>query len=168
MTITDFLNRLNGVRSRAQGKWSSRCPSHADKSPSLSIRKVDGKTLLYCFAGCTPEEIVGALGLKLKDLFTDTPVHPGQRPTPKPQKLDLSAVAFRFEMAALDRRVRADAVLNAVARFSSAAITDVERDRLMNAVARAYADRERAQFFETVADGLRMKAFHKREDLHAA
>lgn len=168
MTLTDLLNRFDGVRSRGTGRWSARCPAHRDKSPSLSIREADGKTLLHCFAGCTPGEIVGALGLNLKDLFTDNAISHGQRPTPKPQKLDLSAVAFRFEIAALDRRLRADAVLNAVTKFANVAITDVERDRLMNVVARAYAYRDRAEFLEAVADDFKVKAFHEREEHHAA
>lgn len=168
MTITDLLNRLDGVRSRAHGKWSARCPAHPDKSPSLSIREVDGKVLLHCFGGCTPEEIVGALGLDLKDLFTDSPTPHGQRLTPKPQKLDLFDVAFRFEMAALDRRLRAERVLTAVAGFNGDELSDSQRDRLMKAIARAFEDQDRAEFLETVADDFRMKAFHERTEQHAA
>lgn len=168
MTITDLLNRLDGVRSRGSGRWSARCPAHADKSPSLSIREVDGKTLLHCFAGCTPEEIVGELGLDLKDLFTDSPTPRGQRPTPKPQKLDMVDVAFRFELAALDRRLRAERVLKAVAGFDSDELSDSQRDRLMKAIVRVYEDQDRAEFLETVADEFRMKAFHERTERHAA
>lgn len=168
MTSTSFLSQLHGVRSRAHGKWSACCPAHADKSPSLSIREVDGKVLFHCFAGCQPEEIVGALGLEMRDLFTDTPTCRGQRPAPKPQKLDLVDVAFRFEMAALDRRLRAERVLTAVAGFNTDALSDSRRDRLMKAIARAYDDQERAEFLETVADDFRMKAFHERTEQHAA
>lgn len=49
------------------------CPAHEDNNPSLSITyKRDGdkaKTLLNCFAGCTVDSIVAALGLKESDLF---------------------------------------------------------------------------------------------------
>ncbi len=168
MTITDLLSRLDGVRSRAHGKWSARCPAHPDKSPSLSIREVDGKVLLHCFGGCTPEEIVGALGLDLKDLFTDSPTPHGQRPIAKLQKLDLVDVAFRFEMAALDRRLRAEWTLKAVENFNGDNLSDEDRDRLMKVVARAYADRDQAEFLETVADDFRLKAFHERTNRHAA
>lgn len=49
------------------------CPAHEDNNPSLSVTyKRDGdkaKTLLNCFAGCTVDSIVAALGLKESDLF---------------------------------------------------------------------------------------------------
>jgi hypothetical protein len=122
---------------------------------------------LYCFSLCRTEQIVEAIGLELKDLFTNTSSHCGQRPTPKPQKLDLLAEAHRFELAALDRRLRADAILQAVAKTSNVQITEVQRDRLMNVVADAYVDRDRAEFLETVADSYRVKAFHERTQHHA-
>lgn len=168
MTVPDFLSRLDGVRARGPGQWSARCPAHPDKSPSLSIRESGTKLLIRCWAGCETPQIVEALGLALKDLFTDAPLSHGQRPTPKPQKLDLVAVAFRFELAALDRRLRADAVLQAVATFNGDALSEEDRDRLMNSVASAYQDRERAEFLESVADGFRWKAYAERAKDHAA
>lgn len=168
MTMEAFLACLEGVSSRGSDQYIARCPAHGDKSPSLSIREVDGKVLLHCFAGCTPEEIVGALGLSLKDLFANSPTPRGQRPTPKVQKLDLFDVAFRFEMAALDRRLRAERVLKAVANSNSDDLSNSQRDRLMKAIARAYDDLDRAEFLETVADDFRMKAFHERTERHAA
>lgn len=168
MRAADFLLRLEGARSRGSDRWSARCPAHPDKSPSLSIRETGSRILLHDFGGCEPEQIVAALGLELKDLFTDTPVHPGQRSTSKPQKFDIVAQTFRFELAAHDRRLRADAVLQAVADFNSAELSDQQRDRLMNAVARAYADQDRAEFLEAVADDLRLKALYERTKRHAA
>ncbi len=168
MTIANFLNRLECVRTRASSRWLARCPAHLDRNPSLSICEAGSKILLRCFAACETSQILAALGLELKDLFTDTPVHPGQRPTPKSQRPDLVAVVFRFELAALDRRLRADAVLKAVADFNGNDLSDEDRDRIINVVARAYADVDRAKFLETVADDFRMKAFHERTDRHAA
>lgn len=40
------------------------CPSHDDKSPSLSISKTEHFIQLNCFAGCTYKEIVAATGMK--------------------------------------------------------------------------------------------------------
>lgn len=165
MTLQALLDRLDGVRSRGTGRYTSKCPAHADKSPSLSIQERGTRILFHCFGGCEPKQIVAALGLELKDLFTDTPTSRGQRPSPTSQKLDLAVLAHHFEMAALDRRLRADAVLNAVATFNSAELSDSQRDRLMNAVALAFEDRERAEFLETVADGWRLK---KERKTHAA
>ena len=43
------------------------CPSHDDKSPSLSISKTEHFIQLNCFAGCTYKEIVAATGMKKTD-----------------------------------------------------------------------------------------------------
>lgn len=71
MTIDDLLPRLESVRQRGSGRWSARCPGHADKSPSLSISEGDKGLLLRCWAGCTVAEICGGLGLSQRDLFYD-------------------------------------------------------------------------------------------------
>lgn len=64
------LPRLEGVKTRGRHQWSARCPAHDDKSPSLSIREADdGRLLLHCFGGCSPHDVVGALGIELGDLF---------------------------------------------------------------------------------------------------
>lgn len=69
-TTADFLARLEGVRRTGQGRWIAKCPSHEDRSPSLSVRECDdGRTLLCCFAGCEAGEVAGALGFTLRDLF---------------------------------------------------------------------------------------------------
>ncbi len=50
--------------------------AHSDKRPSLSVNNgEDGRVLLKCFAGCTVQEIVGTLGLEMKDLFHDNGNH---------------------------------------------------------------------------------------------
>lgn len=70
MSADAILDRLTGVRQITPGKWLARCPAHDDGRPSLSIlEKVDGQVLLYCFAGCSADEIVGAVGLEMRDLF---------------------------------------------------------------------------------------------------
>ena len=42
---------------------TSLCPSHDDKSPSLSLSKTQQSILMKCHAGCTYYEIVNALGM---------------------------------------------------------------------------------------------------------
>lgn len=75
MQLEDVLRRLNGVK-RSGGGYSARCPAHEDKNASLSVKQGDnGGIVLHCHAGCTPEQVVGALGLSMKDLFPD-----GDRP----------------------------------------------------------------------------------------
>lgn len=70
MIAEDLLARLERVRKSGPRSWSARCPSHADKGPSLRVTDTDdGKILIHCFAGCSPAEIVGAIGVNLSDLF---------------------------------------------------------------------------------------------------
>ena len=55
----------------------ARCPAHEDRHASLSIGEGHGgRILLKCFAGCTPREVVAALGLTMSDLFADTRTTP--------------------------------------------------------------------------------------------
>lgn len=70
--VACFLDRLDRVRQVGPGRWTARCPSHDDKSPSLSIRETDdGTILIKCFAGCGAADVVAAVGMTLADLFPD-------------------------------------------------------------------------------------------------
>lgn len=170
MTASEFLSRLDGVRPRGVGKWSARCPTHQDHSPSLSIGEGADRILLHCFALCENRDIVAALGLTMADLFFDTTSIHRKRATTKPMRTDDAALAFRFELAALDRRLRAERVVQAVNSISINELPDNDLDRLVDAAARAYADIERAELLEDVVDGLRAKAFARKEETgsHAA
>lgn len=67
--VQRLLDRLERVHKNGAG-WSARCPSHDDKSPSLSINVTDeGKLLLKCFGGCSFEQILAALQLESRDLW---------------------------------------------------------------------------------------------------
>ena len=74
--INRLLSRIDGVRETAPDQYAARCPSHDDKSPSLSVRAVDDRVLVHCFSGCDAEEIMAAVGLSLSDLF-DKPLERG-------------------------------------------------------------------------------------------
>lgn len=52
-------------------KAQCRCPAHDDKHASLTITKGRKCTLFYCHAGCSVDEILGAVGLEKKDTFYD-------------------------------------------------------------------------------------------------
>lgn len=72
MSIDDFLGRLENVTSDGKGGWMACCPAHDDHNPSMHVNLgSDGRILVKCFTGCSTEEIVGALGLKLADLMVD-------------------------------------------------------------------------------------------------
>ena len=68
--IDDLLCRLDKVRKTGPGRWIACCPAHDDKSPSLSIRELeDGRVLLHCHCGCSPADVLAAVGLEFADLF---------------------------------------------------------------------------------------------------
>lgn len=70
MSVEKLLSRLDGVKISGKDRWMARCPSHTDKSPSLSVRTVgDGKILCHCFAGCDVGQVLNAVGLSTNDLF---------------------------------------------------------------------------------------------------
>ena len=52
----------------------ARCPSHDDRTASLSIAVGDnGSVLLNCHAGCATCDVLSAVGLKMSDLWPDQP-----------------------------------------------------------------------------------------------
>jgi len=72
--LADFENVLDrlSVASRNGEKAMCFCPAHDDhNSPSLSIKADNGRLLLYCFAGCQPEDVISEIGLKMNDLFVE-------------------------------------------------------------------------------------------------
>lgn len=72
MNIEELLPLLKNV-SGSDNQYSACCPAHDDKHASLSVSKADGgRILLCCHAGCTAENIVAALGLKMSDLFSNS------------------------------------------------------------------------------------------------
>jgi hypothetical protein len=80
MTFDDFLSRFDKKQKSGAG-WMVRCPAHADRTPSLSVKKTGhGYILLHCFAGCKTKEIVSSCGLTLADLspFADVDLPPGR------------------------------------------------------------------------------------------
>jgi hypothetical protein len=69
-----LLERLQAVKARAAGHWQARCPAHADLTPSLSVSEGDdGRALVHCHAGCSPEAICAAVSLASRDLFPARP-----------------------------------------------------------------------------------------------
>jgi putative DNA primase/helicase len=63
-----LLERLQGAKQTAAGRWIARCPAHEDRTPSLSIRDAGGTVLLFCHAGCDAESVLAAVNLGWADL----------------------------------------------------------------------------------------------------
>lgn len=68
MNIDNLLTHFTGVKPCGEG-YRAICPAHDDKISSLSINMGDDKVLLHCHAQCPPEAVLGAVGLKMSDLY---------------------------------------------------------------------------------------------------
>jgi hypothetical protein len=48
------------------------CPAHDDNKASLSVSEAeDRRALVHCHAGCETEDVLEAIGLRVRDLFPD-------------------------------------------------------------------------------------------------
>jgi putative DNA primase/helicase len=66
--FNEVISRLDEVSGRGDER-TARCPAHDDNRPSLSVARGDEHPVVFnCFAGCTTEEIVSALGLDWSDV----------------------------------------------------------------------------------------------------
>jgi hypothetical protein len=132
--IGDLLNKLEKVKG-SKGRWVACCPAHLDRSPSLAITETDdGRILLKCFAGCSAQQVVEAVGMDLTDLF------------PNDNNLDrLKAnhinkpVRRPFYASDLLKIIQFEALLTSVAAFDLSEgrqVSEVDRKRLKTAVSR--------------------------------
>lgn len=76
------------------GSWSGyramcRCPSHADATPSLSLRQGDRGILVHCFAGCEAVDV-------LRDLKVNVPGKRYKFNEDPSRAFDSSAIARRI------------------------------------------------------------------------
>lgn len=93
-----FLSKFQSVK-RAGGGYMVKCPCHDDKTASLSVGMGEKGIVLKCMAGCDTGDIIRALGLTWRDLYTDEAqrtwavAHPsgGAKPQPKAQNAPKAA-----------------------------------------------------------------------------
>jgi hypothetical protein len=138
--IDVILDRLASYRVRPNGtdRWRACCPGHAGSNPSaLSIGVgAEGQVLLRCWHGCEVDQVVGAMGLELADLFPPRDSSAG-RPTRRRlltngQALDL----LESEMTL--------AVVCAADLARGEPLDEAMRDRLVQAAARVTMLRQEA------------------------
>lgn len=89
MQIDEILSRFHNVKRTGDRQYIACCPAHDDAKQSLSIGAGGGKILLNCFAGCDTRDIVAAVGLNMKDLYTD---HSGSTYTPPARLVYISVI----------------------------------------------------------------------------
>lgn len=96
MSRDSLLSVLEGIKRTGQGKWLAKCPSHEDRTASLSIRELDDhRVLVHCFAGCSIEEVLGAVGLTFEALYPEKEIEHGKpERRPFPAADILRAIAF--------------------------------------------------------------------------
>lgn len=131
MIADKLLNQLTKVKRTGQESWIACCPAHADKNPSMTItEKDDGRVLVHCFAGCSVDSILGAVGLTFDDLYPERLADP-YAPT-KPERMPFNP---RDVLAAIST----ESLIVALAGSSIAngeSLNDVDRKRLVLAVGR--------------------------------
>lgn len=102
-----LLSKLPDQKRNGQG-WQARCPAHDDRRPSLSIAEGDdGRALVNCHAGCGPQAIAKALGLKLSDLMPADDGKARRKPArlAKDRQPDKSFATASDAVRALERRL---------------------------------------------------------------
>ena len=110
MSADTLLSRLDGVKRKGVNRWLVLCPAHSDKHPSLAIHKLyDGRVLVHCFAGCSTEEVLHAVGLEFDALFPERAIgdHIPRERHPFNSSDVLAALNFEINVASiiLDRMV---------------------------------------------------------------
>lgn len=147
MTIENFLDLFDRPRRSGRG-WFTKCPGHADRSPSLSIAEGDGgKILLKCFAGCTAKEITAALGLTSAALFDGTS-------SPEVRRQAVEAKARRRRSAEIEGR-RSVVRLRAECLIESAHGVDIGgwSQEKLNAALNVLGDAQDTLFAEKIENG---------------
>ncbi len=128
MSVDSLLARLDGVRQTGPGRWIARCPAHADKRASLSIRELeDGRILVHDFAQCSVHEVLAAAGLDMTDLFPEREIQHG-----RPERRPFPAADI-LRCLAFEGLVVASA---GAAMLAGEPLSGVDRERLMLAVSR--------------------------------
>jgi hypothetical protein len=71
--IEDFISRMHGVKKTGNNRWICKCPSHQDKTASLSVsQEEDGRILINCFAGCDTYSILRSAGMDWQDVMPES------------------------------------------------------------------------------------------------
>lgn len=159
MKAEELLSRLDGVRPTRRG-YMARCPAHDDRHPSLSISDGDKGVLIKCWAGCEVSAVVSAIGLRFTDLFYDAVPVLGRRVERKGTAIDRVALAFNYEMMALDYQLRSSSFFRQAEGIDIHGLAENDLDRLIDQVGAAHFNVESARRLERIADFLRLTAFN--------
>jgi hypothetical protein len=147
VTADVFADLVQAQRTSV-GRWQARCPAHSpDKHPSLAISQGHSGVLLRCWAGCTTDAVVTALGLTLRDLFNDADTTPAERAKAAQQRQAHDAQAKALHHAAIERNrelLRLECLRDALGGLLARSPDDVEIARLFHGVLDRLHDAEAA------------------------
>lgn len=74
MTAAELAKLIPDLREVKPGKYEGPCPLHGGKSGrGFLMTQFEGSVGVLCRGGCNTEEVLAAVGLKLRDLFSDGP-----------------------------------------------------------------------------------------------
>ena len=137
MSADTLLSRLEGVKHTGNGRWIARCPAHDDKRPSLAIRELDdSRVLAHCFAQCSIEQILAAVGLDYDALFPERVLD--HRVRRERRSFNAHDVLECLSTEALIVALAASDIVN------GKPISDADKDRVMLAASRLSAAAEMA------------------------
>ena len=168
MSVDEFLAMCSGVRRAGVNGFMARCPAHADKNPSLSVREGERGLLVKCWSGCMLENICISLGITVRDLFYDA-IDADQPKQPLPQRhssdqpFDWRSVTNELFFHADGFWLRGDKVLNAARGLDVTNWTEEELNQAMEAVSEAYANIALATRLEDLAFDLRCEELTKEQ-----
>jgi hypothetical protein len=70
MSAATLLDRLDRPKQTRSGNWIAGCPCcQSRRGRPISVRDLGGRILLHAFCGCRTEDVLGAIGLQMSDLF---------------------------------------------------------------------------------------------------
>lgn len=131
MIADKFIAQLTKVKRTGRESWIACCPAHEDKNPSMTVtEKDDGRVLIHCFAGCSVDSILGAVGMTFSDIYPEREADPYQ--PNKPERMPFNP---RDVLAAVSTESLIVALSGAQVA-NGEPLDDVNRKRLMLAVER--------------------------------
>lgn len=131
MIADKFIAQLTKVKRTGRESWVACCPAHEDKNPSMTVtEKDDGRVLIHCFAGCSVDSILGAVGMTFSDIYPEREADPYQ--PNKPERMPFNP---RDVLAAVSTESLIVALSGAQVA-NGEPLDDVNRKRLMLAVER--------------------------------
>lgn len=132
MIVERFLSHVSKLKRTGTGSWIACCPAHEDRSPSMTVRETDdGRVLIHCHAGCSVENILGAVGMTFSDLYPERERDPFALPN--------KAERVPFNPRDVLEAVSTESLIVAIAGAQLATgepLKEIDRERLTIAVAR--------------------------------